>query len=93
MLSSVLLPHPLGPISATTSPSATEKLTPNDSLLDAVRRLGVRGVAALPVVDATTDRVLGLLSRHHVFAAYERSLAAEQPPESNRELETAAPAE
>src|SRR5436190_23408929 len=29
MLSSVLLPQPLGPISATTSPSATEKLTPS----------------------------------------------------------------
>jgi chloride channel protein, CIC family len=53
----------------------TETITPNDSLLDAVRRLGVRGVTALPVVDATTERVVGLLSRHHVLAAYERSIA------------------
>lgn len=57
----------------------TETLTPNDSLLDAVRRLGVRGVTALPVVDAETERVLGLLSRHHVLAAYERSMAVEPP--------------
>jgi CIC family chloride channel protein len=57
----------------------TETITPNDSLLDAVRRLGVRGVTALPVVDATTERVLGLISRHHVLAAYERTIAAEAP--------------
>lgn len=57
----------------------TETIAPNDSLLDAVRRLGVRGATALPVVDAATERVLGLLSRHHVLAAYERSLAAESP--------------
>jgi CIC family chloride channel protein len=58
----------------------TETLTPNDSLLDAVRRLGVRGVSALPVVDASTERVLGLLSRHHVLTAYERSIAESPAP-------------
>lgn len=53
----------------------TETVTPNETLLDAVRRMGVRGVSAVPVVDAATERVLGLLSRHHVLAAYERSVA------------------
>ncbi|HEY7235188.1 MAG TPA: chloride channel protein [Gemmatimonadaceae bacterium] len=55
---------------------STETVTPNESLLDATRRMGVRGVSALPVVDAVTGRALGLLSRHHVLAAYERSVAS-----------------
>jgi chloride channel protein, CIC family len=53
----------------------SESVAPNETLLDAMRRMGVRGVNALPVVDASTGRVLGLLSRHHVLAAYERSIA------------------
>jgi len=38
--------------------------------------MGVRGVSAVPVLDAVSGRVLGLLSRHHVLAAYERSIAS-----------------
>ena len=53
----------------------SEAVSPNETLLDAMRRMGVRGVNALPVVDAATGRVLGMLSRHHVLAAYERSIA------------------
>ena len=56
----------------------SETVSPNESLLDATRRMGVRGVSALPVLDAATSRVLGLISRHHVLAAYERSIAG--PP-------------
>ena len=52
-----------------------ETVTPNETLLDATRRMGVRGVSALPVVDSGSSQVLGLLSRHHVLAAYERSIA------------------
>jgi CIC family chloride channel protein len=52
-----------------------ETVTPNETLLDATRRMGVRGVSALPVVDAVSGQVLGLVSRHHVLAAYERSIA------------------
>jgi CIC family chloride channel protein len=54
---------------------ASETVTPNDSLLEATRRMGVRGASALPVVDRETGRVLGTLSRHHVLAAYERAVA------------------
>ena len=61
---------------------ATETVTPNETLLDATRRMGVRGVSAVPVVDSQTNRVLGLLSRHHVLAAYERSLAGSTELES-----------
>jgi len=53
----------------------SETVAPNETLLDATRRMGVRGVSALPVQDAQSGRVLGLLSRHHVLAAYERSVA------------------
>ena len=67
----------------------SESVAPNETLLDAMRRMGVRGVNALPVVDATTGRVLGLLSRHHVLAAYERSIAGGTADDS-MERETAA---
>jgi CIC family chloride channel protein len=53
----------------------SEAVTPNETLLDATRRMGVRGANALPVVDGPTGRVLGMLSRHHILAAYERSIA------------------
>ena len=53
----------------------SETVLPDESLLDATRRMGVRGVSALPVLDAPGGKVIGLLSRHHVLAAYERSVA------------------
>ncbi|HKO14899.1 MAG TPA: chloride channel protein [Gemmatimonadaceae bacterium] len=52
----------------------SESIAPEESLLDATRRMGVRGVMALPVSE-TNGRVLGVLSRHHVLAAYERETA------------------
>ena len=61
----------------------TETVTPNETLLDATRRMGVRGVSALPVVEAQAGRVLGLLSRHHVLAAYERSVAGSESAQSD----------
>lgn len=63
----------------------SESVSPNDTLLDATRRMGVRGVSALPVLDAVTGRVLGVVSRHHVLAAYERSIAgtSEEPTTPN----------
>jgi CIC family chloride channel protein len=64
---------------------ATETVTPNETLLDATRRMGVRGVSALPVLDAAAGRVLGLLSRHHVLAAYERSVAGSSSNEGGEE--------
>jgi chloride channel protein, CIC family len=51
-----------------------EAVTPSDSLLEAIRRMGVRGSPALPVVDAAGVRLLGLVSRSHILAAYERAL-------------------
>jgi CIC family chloride channel protein len=53
----------------------SETVLPNESLLDATRRMGVRGVSALPVLDAPGGKVIGLVSRHHILAAYERSVA------------------
>ena len=59
-----------------------ETVMPNETLLDATRRMGVRGVSAVPVVDAPGGRVLGVLSRHHVLAAYERSIAGSTPDDA-----------
>lgn len=54
-----------------------ETVAPGDSLLDAVRRMGVRGMPALPVVDPTTERLVGVLHRGNVLAAYERGVAVD----------------
>lgn len=52
-----------------------EAVTPADSLLEAVRRMGVRGTDTVPVVDGPTGRFLGLVRRAHVLGLYERHLA------------------
>ena len=54
----------------------SETVSPNDSLLEAIRRMGVRGAASLPVVDARSHRLIGLLSRAHLLALYERTVSA-----------------
>lgn len=52
-----------------------EAVTPADSLLEAIRMMGVRGVASIPVVDHASGRLLGLVSRANVLARYEREVA------------------
>jgi CIC family chloride channel protein len=53
----------------------SETVEPGDSLLEAMRRMGARGTAALPVVDPDRGSFLGLLSRRDVLSLYERILA------------------
>jgi CIC family chloride channel protein len=52
-----------------------ETVAPGDSLLEAIRRMGVRGAPSIPVVDHATGHLLGLVSRAHVLALYERAVA------------------
>jgi CIC family chloride channel protein len=52
----------------------TETVTLSDSLLEATRRLGVRGASALPVVEPHGQQLIGIISRSHILAAYERAL-------------------
>ncbi len=52
-----------------------ETVAPGDSLLEAIRRMGVRGAPSIPVVDPATGHLLGLVSRAHVLALYERAVA------------------
>jgi CIC family chloride channel protein len=56
-----------------TEPS--EVVGPSDSLLDAVRKMGVRGAAALPVVDRVSGQIVGLITRGHIVTAYESRVA------------------
>ena len=51
-----------------------ETVTLSDTLLEAMRRMGVRGTSALPVLSAGSHRLLGMVSRSHILAAYERAL-------------------
>ncbi|MEO6056245.1 MAG: chloride channel protein [Gemmatimonadales bacterium] len=53
----------------------TETVALSDSLLEATRRLGVRGATAVPVVEEGSLRLIGLISRSHILAAYERALS------------------
>ncbi len=52
----------------------TETVTPADTLLDAIRKMGVRGAGAVPVVDAEDGSYLGLITRSHVLNLYERTV-------------------
>lgn len=62
----------------------SETVSPRDSLLEAVRRMGVRGAPALPVVDPITGEVVGLIGRSHVLTAYERSVARSEDDRASR---------
>jgi CIC family chloride channel protein len=69
------LSQPVGQMASAVS----ETVTPADSMLTAVRRLGSRGLHLLPVVSADgTGRLLGTIGRGDVFAAYEREVGGDR---------------
>jgi CIC family chloride channel protein len=70
-------PDPAGLVAADVA-GPTETVTLDDSLLEATRRLGVRGASALPVVEEGSLRLVGLISRSHILAAYERALSGHE---------------
>jgi CIC family chloride channel protein len=56
-----------------------ERVTPDDSLATALQRLGVRGSHYVPVVDAEHEhRLVGVIGRREILAAYERELLTER---------------
>ena len=57
---------------ATPSPSIAEDAT----LLEAIRTMGQRGIATLPVVDVRTQRLAGIVRNVDLIALYERRLAS-----------------
>ncbi|MDH3497454.1 MAG: chloride channel protein [Gemmatimonadota bacterium] len=62
-------------VAADIANAEVEPVTPSDSLRTALQRLGVHGTHTLPVVDAAGGRrLLGLISRQEIFAAYDREL-------------------
>jgi CBS domain-containing protein len=72
----------LGPLVIAADLAAdTERVAPSDSLLAALRKMGARGAEALPVV-GEDEQFLGLLTRAHVLAVYEKSVAEPEPGES-----------
>lgn len=52
-----------------------EVLVASDSLLEAIRRMGVRGMASLPVIEPDSGRLAGMISRGDVLGVYERAVA------------------
>ena len=57
-----------------------ETVVPSDSVLTAIRRMGVRGAGAVPVVDPATGRLKGIVNRAHILALYQRALAGDAEP-------------
>jgi CIC family chloride channel protein len=55
-----------------------------DSLLTAIRKMGVRGTGALPVVDQSNERLIGMVTRAHVLGLYQRALAGDHSGEAAR---------
>ncbi len=52
-----------------------ERVTPDDTLATALKRIGVRGSHYVPVVDAADpERLLGVIGRQEILTAYERDL-------------------
>ena len=60
----------------------SETVVPEDSLLEAVRRLGLRGAAMIPVVDSESRKLIGITSRAHILALYERAIVDRPADES-----------
>jgi len=54
----------------------SETVSPGDSLLEAIRKMGVRGAESIPVVDRRTSRLLGIINRSHVLNLYERTVSS-----------------
>lgn len=52
-----------------------EAVHPADSLRDAVRLMGTRGLASLPVIDPDDGRLLGIARHTDIMALYERVIA------------------
>lgn len=50
-----------------------------DTLLEAIRRMGVRGTPVLPVLATQDHRLVGIVSRSHILAACERALTGSGP--------------
>jgi len=66
------------------------RVSVDDSLLTALRRLGDRDVNWLPVVGAEDrERLVGVVSRQDLLAAYERQLHAEEGDEAHAGLDGA----
>jgi CIC family chloride channel protein len=58
-----------------------ERVTTEDSLATALKRLGVRGSHYVPVVDSANEyRLVGVIGRREILAAYERELLTEHEP-------------
>jgi CIC family chloride channel protein len=53
-----------------------ESVSQGDTLLTVLRRMGTRGTATLPVLEPQTGRLLGVITRQHVLAVYERSVSS-----------------
>lgn len=55
----------------------TEVVQADDSMLDAVRTMGLRGIASIPVVDGATGKLIGVVRHADIMAMYERVLAGD----------------
>ena len=73
------------------SPQEVITITGNENLDSALRKIGVRNIEQIPVVDETNPRkIVGILSRRDIFTAYnkaviDRSITAGGAAEADRD--------
>lgn len=55
--------------------SPAEPVRLDDTMLEAVRQMGLRGTSSVPVIDVESERLLGVVRHADIMAVYERILA------------------
>ncbi len=69
------LPRELDPILVAGDVAVpSEVVSADDSLTAAIDQMGKRGISALPVIEHSTGRVIGVLDRGHLLNAYDRAV-------------------
>lgn len=53
----------------------TEVVIPQDTLMYAIQKMGKNAAGTLPVIDAQTARLVGIVTRRHILDAYDRGLS------------------
>jgi CBS-domain-containing membrane protein len=72
-------PHALSMLIVADLAVATPAVTLDTPLDDVMRRMGARDLAALPVVEVPSGRLMGLITRAHLTRVVERAMLLDRP--------------
>jgi CBS domain-containing protein len=86
-------PHALPTLLVADLAVSTSAVTLDTPLDDVLRRMGARDLAALPVVEGPTGRLMGLITRAHLTRVVERAVLLDRPATASEQPAPAAPHE